>query len=61
MKFQSNHIVLYIKLKPKKFVIQCNLFHEDICIGIENIQLLKMLVSKYFWRIMADFKIRIKC
>ena len=30
--------------------------------GIENIQLFKkLLVSKFFCRVMADFKIRIKC
>ena len=47
--------------KAKTFVIQGNLFHEGICISIENIQLLKLLVSKFFCRVMADFKIRIKC
>ena len=50
-------LVLYFKLKSKTFVIQLNLF----CISIENIQLFKLLVSKFFCRVMADYKMRIKC
>ena len=39
--FQSNNSLLYIKLKLKKNVIQCYLLHKDICIGIQNIPLLR--------------------
>ena len=33
-------------------------FNKDICISIENIELLKLLVSKFFCRVMANFKMR---
>ena len=48
------------QIKAKNVCNSMKLFHEDICFSIENIQFLKLLVSKFFCRVMADFKIIIK-
>ena len=61
MKILIQSYCVILQIKVKNVCKSMKLFHEDICISIENIQLLKLLVSKFFFRVMAHFKMRIKC